>query len=181
MALVVEQGRPMDETGRLAKEIRIYDLLDQLGIAFDRIDHRAVATMEDCDDIDAALAPAVICKNLFLCNKKKTQFYLFLIEGAKRYNASELSKQLGCSRLSFAPAEYMEQFMDITPGSASVMGLMNDTGNKIQLIVDEDVLHAEFFSCHPCINTSSIRLKSTDVFETFVEAVHHPYWVVKAQ
>ena len=165
-------GRPTDCTGRLDKEIRVYDLLDELGIGYQRIDHEAAMTMEACAAIDEAL-DAVICKNLLLCNRQCTDFYLLMIPGGKVFKTSVLSKQIGSSRLSFASPEYMEQFLDITPGSVSVLGLMNDKENRVQLLIDEDVLKGEFFGCHPCINTSSLRLRMSDLTEKFLPAVHH--------
>ena len=179
MHLELQQGRPADTTGRLEKEIRTYDLLDSLGIAYERVDHEEANTMEACAAIDEVLAPAVICKNLFLCNTQKTKFYLLMIKNDKKFKTKEISKRINSSRLSFAPPEYMEQYLDITPGSASVMGLMNDKENQVTLLVDEDVLAAEYFGCHPCINTSSLRLKVSEVFGTFLKAVDHDYITVK--
>ena len=179
MHLELQQGRPADTTGRLEKEIRTYDLLDSLGIAYERVDHEEANTMEACAAVDEVLAPAVICKNLFLCNTQKTRFYLLMIKNDKKFKTKEISKQINSARLSFAPPEYMEKYLDITPGSASVMGLMNDKENQVTLLVDEDVLSAEYFGCHPCINTSSLRLKVSDVFGTFLKAVKHDYITVK--
>lgn len=179
MSLELQQGRPMDTAGRLEKEIRTYDLLDSLGITYERVDHEEANTMEACAAVDEVLAPAVICKNLFLCNTQKTKFYLLMIKNDKKFKTKEISKQINSSRLSFAPPEYMEKYLDITPGSASVMGLMNDKENEVTLLVDEDVLQGEYFGCHPCINTSSLRLKVSDVFGQFLEAVHHDYITVK--
>ena len=178
MKLELKNGRPVSIEGRLEKEIRTYDLLDRLGITYERVDHEEANTMEACAAVDEVLAPAVICKNLFLCNTQKTKFYLLMIKNDKKFKTKEISKQINSSRLSFAPPEFMEEYLDITPGSASVMGLMNDIENHVQLLVDEDVLKAEYFGCHPCINTSSMRLKTSDVFETFLEAVHHDYIMV---
>lgn len=175
MELHLENGRPADCSGRLEKEIRTYDLLDQLGIAYERIDHEAAETMEACLEIDKVLAPAVICKNLFLCNSQKTKFYLLMIREDKKFLTKEISHQINSARLSFASAEFMEEFLDITPGSVSVMGLMNDKENRVQLLVDKDVIAAEYVGCHPCINTSSMRLKTADVFGKFLDAVHHDY------
>ena len=179
MSLELQHGRPMDTTGRLEKEIRTYDLLDSLGISYERVDHEEANTMEACAAVDEVLAPAVICKNLFLCNTQKTKFYLLMIKNDKKFKTKEISKQINSSRLSFAPPEYMEKYLDIMPGSASVMGLMNDKENEVTLLVDEDVLQGEYFGCHPCINTSSLRLKVSDVFGRFLEAVHHDYITVK--
>lgn len=173
MDLTLEQGRPASTEGRLEKEIRTYDLLDKLGIVYDRVDHEPAETMEACEAVDAALAPAAICKNLFLCNTQQTKFYLLMIRGDKKFRTKDISKQINSARLSFAPAEYMEKYLDITPGSVSVMGLMNDKEHKVQLLVDEDVMNAEYVGCHPCINTSSLRLKSEDVFGKYLKAVGH--------
>ena len=179
MDLVIHNGRPTENGQRLEKEIRTYDLLDSLGIEYERVDHEAAETMEACAKVDKILAPAVICKNLFLCNTQKTKFYLLMIREDKKFKTKEISHQINSARLSFAPAEYMEDFLDITPGSVSVLGLMNDKDNQVTLLVDEDILKEEYFGCHPCINTSSLRLKTADVFGPFLQAVHHEYTVVR--
>jgi len=165
-------GRPETNAGRLDKEIRCYDLLDALGICYQRIDHEAAMTMEACVEIDKALN-ATICKNLLLCNRQCTQFYLLMLPGEKHFKTSVFSKQIGSSRLSFAAPEYMEEYLDITPGSVSVLGLMNDHDNHVELIIDEDILKGEYFGCHPCINTSSLRLKTADLMEKIIPAMGH--------
>ena len=158
----LQKGRPMDTTGRLAKETRTYDLLDSLGIEYNRIDHAPAMTMEVCQEIDKTLQ-AVICKNLFLCNRQETAFYLLMIPDTKVFHTKDLSAQ----------------FLDITPGSVSVLGLMNDTENHVQLLIDEDVLNSEYVGCHPCINTSSLRLRTKDLVETILPAIHHEFVRVK--
>ena len=149
-------------------------LLDKLGIQFWRTDHgwMKADTMEDCHVIDACLN-ATVCKNLFLCNRQKTNFYLLMMPGDKPFKTKELSHQLGIARLSFASPEDMEQYLDCTPGSSSIMGLANDAENKVQLLMDEDIKAGEYLGCHPCINTSSLKLRTADVLETFLPAVHH--------
>jgi Uncharacterized conserved protein len=178
MSLILYKGRPGDTAGRLPKEMRVYDLLDSLGLEYVRIDHAPAMTMEVCKSIDEALG-AEICKNLFLCNRQKTKFYLLMIPGDKTFHTKELSAQIGSARLSFADGAFMEQFLDITPGAVSVMGLMNDVENRVRLLVDEDVLKEEFLGCHPCVNTSSLRLRTRDVFGTYLKAVHHDMTVVR--
>lgn len=170
-------GRPADETGRPAKELRTYDLLDQLHIPFQRTDHAPATTMEVCNVIDAVLE-VLICKNLFLCNRQKTRFYLLLMPGDKPFKTKDLSKQLGVARLSFGSPEDMERLLDVTPGSVSVMGLMNDPDNQVQLVIDSEVLEQEWFGCHPCNNTSSLKLKTADMVEKFLPAVQHDYITV---
>lgn len=174
----LQKGRPADTTGRLEKEIRTYDLLDRLGVEYERIDHEPAMTMENCKEVDQLLE-AVICKNLFLCNRQKTAFYLLMIPDTKVFHTKDLSAQIGSARLSFAKPEYMEEFLDITPGSVSVMGLMNDKEHRVQLLIDEDVLDGEYIGCHPCINTSSIRFKVKDLIEKVIPAMGHDFVKVK--
>lgn len=165
-------GRPARLDGRLEKEIRCYDLLDELNISYQRIDHAPAMTMEACAQVDQVLG-ATICKNLLLCNRQCTEFYLLLIPGEKHFKTSALSHQIGSSRLSFAAPEYMAQYLDITPGSLSILGLMNDRDFHVQLLIDEDVLTGEFIGMHPCVNTSSLRLKTTDLTEKLIPAMGH--------
>lgn len=180
MDLILEQGSPASCEGRLEKEKRCYALLDSLGLEYWRCDHpdANANTMEDCLVIDAVLE-ALVCKNLFLCNRQHTQFYLLMMPGDKPFKTKELSGQLGCARLSFAEPEYMEKHLDITPGSVSILGLMNDHDHAVQLVVDEDVLKDEFVGCHPCINTSSLKLKTKDIFGPLLAAMDHDMIVVK--
>ena len=165
-------GSPADMTGRSDREIRTYELLDRLGIDFDRTDHpdRPATSMEVCADVDAIL-DVRICKNLFLCNRQKTKFYLLLMPGDKVFKTKELSGQMGISRLSFGEEEYMEKFLDIHPGSVSVLGLMNDREHRVTLVIDEDVLREEMFGCHPCENTSSIRFATKDLTDKILPAL----------
>lgn len=163
--------------GRLEKEMAVYRLLDKLKIPYLRLDHEAMMTIEDCQDVDRLLG-IEICKNLFLCNAQKTKFYLLLMPGKKRFDTKTFCHQIGSPRLSFAPAEYMEKYLNITPGSVSIMGLMNDTEHQVSLYIDREVLQLEDFGCHPCINTSSLRLKTADVLEKFLPYTGHTYETV---
>ena len=171
------QGRPENCADRLEKERRVYDFLDELKIDYQRIDHDAAMTMEACIEIDAALG-ATMCKNLLLCNRQCTDFYLLLLPGDKPFKTSVLSKQIGSSRLSFASGEYMEQFLDITPGSLSVLGLMNDKEHRVTLLIDADVLKGEFIGVHHCVNTSSLRLRTVELMEKIIPAMDHPVTIV---
>ena len=170
-------GRPEDMTGRLPREIRTYDFLDQLGINYVRTDHEAADNMEACNEIDAILE-VVICKNLFLCNRQKTKFYLLMMPGDKKFKTKELSKQINSARLSFADAQAMLQYLDIEPGAVSIMGLMNDKDHAVQLLIDEDVLKDPYLGCHPCVCTSSLKMKTADVIEKFLPATGHSYQTV---
>ena len=175
--MTLVQGRPEDCTGRLPKEVRVYDLLDKLGVSYQRIDHEPAMTMEACAEIDRVL-DATICKNLLLCNRQCTAFYLLMMPGEKTFKTSAFSKQIGSSRLSFADPKYMEEYLDITPGSVSVMGLMNDHENRVKLYMDEDILKGEYIGFHPCINTSSLRLKTADLMEKIIPAMGHEPTIV---
>ena len=165
-------GRPDNFAERLPKEQRVYELLDGLGIEYLRVDHEAAMTMEACIAVDEALG-ATMCKNLMLCNRQCTVFYILLMPGEKVFKTSELSKKIGSSRLSFAKGEYMEQYLDITPGSLSVLGLMNERDHHVNLLIDEDVLKGEYIGVHPCMNTSSLRIRTADLMEKIIPAMGH--------
>ena len=171
------QGAPEDLSSRLPKEIRTYELLDSLSVPYSRLDHDATASIECCMDVEKLLG-IHICKNLFLCNAQKTKFYMLMMPGTKKFKTKNLSKQINSARLSFAGDEFMEKFLDITPGSVSVLGLANDTENQVQLLIDADVLKDEYIGCHPCINTSSLKIKTADLLKKILPAVHHEYILV---
>ena len=173
-------GRPVNTAGRLPREVRTYDLLDSLGIEYKRTDHERTDTMEACNAVDKILG-VVICKNLFLANRQRTRFYMLMIPENKVFRSSDISKQAGSSRLHFAESEYMEELIGCSPGSASVMGLINDTEHRVQLLVDDDVISSEYVGCHPCINTSSLRIRSEDIFNKFVRATGHDFIIVHAE
>ena len=174
----IQTGRPLIENDRLEKEIMVYDLLDQLNIWYQRVDHEPLATMEACQEVDQLLG-VNMCKNLFLCNTQKTAFYLLLMPGDKKFKTKDLSSQIGSARLSFGSYEHLEKFLDITPGSVSLMGLMNDKGKQVQLLIDEDIVKEEYLACHPCINTSSIKIKMKDILDKFLPYVEHQPIIVK--
>ena len=178
--MILYHGSPADMNLREERERRVYAFLDELGVAFDRTDHpdRPATTMEVCAEVDAALG-VKICKNLFLTNRQQTQYYLLIMPGDKPFKTKELSGQLGISRLSFAGEEAMQNLLDVQPGSVSVMGLMNDRDWRVRLIIDEDVLKEEFFGCHPCRNTSSIRFRTADLTGRILPALHIAYTPVK--
>ena len=165
-------GRPENAAERLPKEQRCYALLDELQISYTRVDHDFADTIEACEAVEEVLGEK-ICKNLFLCNRQKTQFYLLMLEGEKVFKTKDLSKQLGVARLSFADAADMEKYLDITPGSVSVLGLMNDTENRVQLVIDKPIAKSERIACHPCINSSTLAIATQDILEKVLPAVHH--------
>ena len=170
-------GRPQNTDGRLDREIRVYDYLDEIGIGYKRVDHEPVTTMEACEANDKALG-TLMCKNLFLCNRQKTKFYLLLMPGDKKFKTKELSSQIGSARLSFAEADDMLKYLDIEPGAVSVMGLINDKDKEVQLLIDEDVMEGEFIGCHPCVCTSSMKIRTSDIMDKFLPATGHEPQIV---
>lgn len=177
MAYLPTNEKP-SPNGRESKEMAVYELLEKLEIPFSRVDHEVTATVEDCHNVDKILG-IHICKNLFLCNAQKTDFYLLMMPGDKKFKTKELSSQINSARLSFAGPEYMEEFLNITPGSVSVMGLMNDRNKRVRLLIDRDVLQDEYVGCHPCVNTSSLKIRTQDILDKFLPYVEHEYTVVE--
>lgn len=171
-------GRPDSAEGRLPREMRTYDYLDSLGIEYMRTDHERADNMEACNAIDAVLG-VIICKNLFLCNRQRTAFYLLMMPGDKKFKTKELSSQIQSARLSFAEPADMLKYLDIEPGAVSIMGLMNDREHAVNLLIDADVLKGEYLGCHPCVCTSSLKLKTADVMDRFLPATGHSYRTVE--
>lgn len=181
MRLTLYKGRPDDIEGREDNEIRVYDCLDRLGIEYWRLDHEPAdsAHPDICEAVEESLG-AKICKNLFLANRQRTKFYMLMLPEEKAFRSSDISRQAGSSRLHFAEPEYMLEMIGTMPGSASVMGLMNDTQHRVQLLVDEDLFSQEYIGCHPCRNTSSLRIRKDDIFDIFLKATGHDWITVKA-
>lgn len=166
-----------ERDGRLAAEMAVYDLLDELKIPYWRLDHDATPSIEACQQVDQRLG-IKLCKNLFLCNTQKTSFYLLLMPGEKRFKTKDLSKQINSSRLSFGDGQDMERLLKVTPGSATILSLMFDKNKAVQLIIDREILKEPFLGCHPCINTSSLKIKLDDILNRFLPYTdHRPIWV----
>lgn len=164
------EGRP--ENQREAVEDRCYDFLETNNVCFQRCDHDIAMTIPVCHEVEQVLK-APICKNLFLCNRQKTMFYLLLMQGDKVFKTKYLSAQLGCARLSFGDEEDMHNFLEVKPGSTSVLGLMNDQENRVQLVIDKPLLKEKYFGCHPCKNTSTLRFTTDDLMNKVIPALHH--------
>jgi Ala-tRNA(Pro) deacylase len=177
MNIKIYNTKPTDNN-RLEKEMDTYELLDKLNMPYTRADHKAANSVEDCPEIESALG-VEICKNLFLRNGSKTEFYLLVMPGYKKFVTKDISKQIGTSRLSFGEADYMEKYLNVTPGSVSIMGLAYDTGHKIHLLMDREIIESEYFGCHPCINTTSLKIKTTDIMEKFLKYTGHEPVVVE--
>ena len=168
----IYKGRPADAQNRLSKELAVYDLLDKLEIPYERADHETANTIADCENIENVLGTS-ICKNLFLRNRQGTDFYLLLMPGDKNFRTSTVSKLLGVARLSFAEPELLMEYLSLTPGSVTVLSLMNDPEHKVRLVIDSDVLKEEYFGCHPCINTSTLKIKTKDILDVFIPYCGH--------
>ena len=165
---ILYEGRPAET--RSAREERCYALLDGLGVKYYRVDHEHADTIEMCEEVEKLLG-CKICKNLFLTNRQQTDFYLLIMPGEKPFKTKLLSKQIGSARLSFASPEHMERYLDLTPGSVSVLGLMNDKEKKVRLLIDRDLLGEERFGCHPCLNSTSLRFSTETLLNTVLPAL----------
>jgi len=174
----VVHGSPKALEGRNENEIAIYRLLEKLGIEFRRVDHEAVVSIADCRTIDEVLAPARHCKNLFLCPTNKSQYYLLVMDESKKFASGKISRQVNSSRLQFGNDEDLYKYLGVKPGAVGALALLADVENKVQLLVDEDVLKAEYVTGHPGVNTSSVALKTKDLFEKYMQRIEHNYIVV---
>ena len=178
ISVTLHLGVPANVAERQPRERRCYEFLDRLGVSYRRADHEAANTMELCREIEKTLG-CPICKNLLLTNRQQTDFYLLLMEGDKVFKTKYLSKALGCSRLSFAADEHMEALVDITPGSLSVLGLMNDPDKKVRLVIDRPVLEQPEIGFHPCLNSSTLAVSMADFREKLLPALGHEATVVE--
>lgn len=168
---VIYTTRP-EAAGRSPVEMATYDLLEQLDMPYWRLDHDQTPSIEDCKHIDALLG-IQICKNLFLCNSQKTRFYLLMMPGEKKFRTKDLSQQIQSARLSFADGQAMAHYLKVQPGSASPLSLMNDTEGAVQLLIDQEVLDESYLGCHPCVNTSSLKIKTADLLDKFLPHIQH--------
>lgn len=165
------------EESLLPQEEAAFAALEQLGIGYDRVSSDPADNMEKCAAVSAVLGMP-ICKNLFLCNRQKTKFYLLAMGPDKPFHTKDLSHQIGSARLSFAPEEELWNLLHCTPGSATVLGLMNDHEHAVTLLMEREVYEAEWFSCHPCICTSSLKLRTADLLNKFLPVTGHTVTVV---
>jgi len=161
----------------LSQEAVAFDLLEQLRIDYDRVSGDPADNMDKCDEVSRVLG-VPICKNLFLCNRQKTDFYLLLMPPHKPFKTKDLSHQIGSARLSFASEDDLWEMLRVTPGSATVLGLMNDPDHRVKLLIDRPVIEAEYISCHPCICTSSLKLKTADLLNVFLPHTGHEPQIV---
>jgi len=179
MEITIGKGRPADCSGRFENEVRCYDLLDTLGVGYLRADHPEAFDMLTCDAVAEAL-DTHICKNLFLCNRQETSFFLLMMPGDKKFKTKDISSQIGSARLSFANEGHMSELLGLTPGSVTVLGLMKDPQLKVRLVIDRDLLDGyPTIGIHPCRNTSTLKLTVTDLVDTVIPALRHQPTIVE--
>lgn len=171
------KGRPDNYDDRIKKEKEVYELLDNINIEYYYIDHKPLMNMDECKKVEKILG-AMICKNVFLCNRQMTNFYLLMMPGDKKFITKDISKKLGCSRLSFAKEDMLLKYLNISPGSVSILGLMNDKENNVKLIIDKEILRDDYIGVHPCINTSTLKIKTEELLHVFLNDVKHDYIVI---
>ena len=176
----LHNGAPADRESRSAVERGCYDFLERLGVEYSRVDHDETDTIEKCLEIEKVIGVG-ICKNLFLCNRQKTDFYLLMMDGHKPFRTAEVSKKLGTSRLSFGTAEDMLALLGVTPGSVSVLALMNDQNRRVSLVIDKDVVSADHIRCHPCRNTSTLKIRTADLLGRILPALHRNPTVISIE
>lgn len=171
-------GHPPYAEEETIMERGTYLFLDTLGIEYETVRHKAAFTMADCAEVEKPLGVPV-CKNLFLCNRQQTQFYLLMLPGNKTFKTKFLSSELGCARLSFADENHMAGMLGLHPGSVSPMGLINDRKGNVLLLIDRELQAFEWFGCHPCVNTATLKLRMDDLLGKIVPATGHTYKIIE--
>ena len=140
----------------------IYGVLKQLNLPYTEYSHPAVFTCEE-SDVHCKDIPGGKSKNLFLRNKKGDKHYLVTVESAKRADLKQLAELLGENGLSFASPERLMKYLCLTPGSVTLLGLINDTNKEVVVIVDTDLWKHETIQYHPLINTATLVIDRDDV------------------
>ncbi len=170
----IYSSRPDEK--RSVEEEAVYDVLSALEIPFERVDW--LPEDEGSENVYQALG-IMRLKNLLLCNAQKTKFYLLVMPASVPFKSNVLSKQLGTPRFSFAPEENLRELLHVKPGSASILGLHNDKDRVVNLCIDERVLEQEYYGCHPCVNTTSLKIKTDDILNKFLVHTGHYYTIVR--
>ena len=165
------------ETTAAEKEMQSYLFLENNGVEYIRAEHDEAATIELCEGVEKIIN-AKICKNLLLCNRQQTKFYMLLIPGDMPFKTKYLSAQINSSRLSFASGEQMEKLLNVSPGSLTVLSLMFDKEKTVELLIEKNVFNDEYFACHPCVNTATVRFLTSDLKEKVLPALNREYTLV---
>lgn len=177
MTYISEIQKTALEKGHNETQDRAFALLEELNIPFECVENEVVETMEECKELDEALGTE-IRKSLLIRNQKKTRYYLVVMPAAKRCNMGDLSWKLGEGKLSFASEQAMMDLLGAHPGSASIMGIINDTEDAVQVVFDQSVTKEEWFGCNTGINTAHLKLKTEDVLKKILPALHHKPMIV---
>lgn len=159
-------------------EKRVYEKLNSLNISFDRVDNDKVEAMEECVEISNKLG-AEIRKTIIVCNDKKTKFYLVVLPAEKRFDSKAFRDKMGCSRVSFARAEDMQEKLGVVPGNATIMSVINDKDGIVQVVIDKEVADNEFFACNTGENTRHIKIKTDDLLNKFLTDVEHEPTIIE--
>ena len=173
----VYRGVPKDIDSRQEKEKMCYDFLGKLDIDYEVVDHEEASDMDRCREIESVLG-VKICKNIMLCNRQESRFFIFMMPGDKKYVTKEFSKKIGMSRLSFAKEKHLKEFLNVSSGSVSVLALLNDTDNKVELVIDRDVIQQDHIRCHPCVNTSTLKIKTEDFLNKIIPALKKEVMII---
>ena len=151
---------------------KVYHTLRDLHISFERVDTDEAITMEDCVQIDAKLRMKMV-KTLFLCNRQQTAYYLFITVGGKPFSSKNFSSSLGISRVSFAPSEMMQTLLGTRIGAATVFSALTDTGSRVQIVFDRDVLAERWYGCSDGTTTGYMKVRTDDILHVFLPFTHH--------
>ena len=152
-------------------ENKIYATLDKLGIAYQSLHHPAIMTMEEGAEIAQKLG-CTSCKSLFLTNKQQ-EYFMLLLPANKKLKTKELAGQIGSSHLSFASEKAMENLLCTFPGAVSILGLIYDKENKVQLLIDKEILESTYIGCHPCVNTFSLKIRLEHILKILLPKISH--------
>ncbi len=168
----VFDGAPEDKRGEL--ETKVYAEFKELGIDFKRVDNDEAISMEECVEISNTWG-AEIRRTVVVCNRQTTNYYLVVMPADKRFDTKTFAHNMECARVSFASEEDMIKILGVSHGNASVVSILNDKDNMVQVVLDKDVADDEYFACNVGINTTHIMFKTDDLINKFlVKEEHNP-------
>jgi Ala-tRNA(Pro) deacylase len=170
----IKSTKPESFENNLEEEV--FKILQETNIPFTYVKNDAVHTMEECSAIEEHLS-VEIRKTIVLCNRKKTQFYLVVMPSSKAFNAKGFSESVG-ERLSFASPDRMEKLLGIQSGSATIMSLLNDSKEMVQLFIDKDVADSQWFGCNTGTNTRHLKIATDDLLKKMIPRLNHQATIV---
>lgn len=156
---------------------KVIEILKENNIDFEVFNHEAFVSMDQYEVIEGKIG-CKIPKNLFLCNRQETVFYLLIMPGDKIFKTKDISAQINSSRLSFGNKDYLNKLLSCYKGSTSVLGLLFDKENRVNLLIDEDILKEEYLGFHPCDNNFTIKIKKEDLISKIIPLTKHDYKIV---